>query len=252
MEEGIAKPAAQAALWHAEALAGLGRSIGPGPGRPIVSGSLAGRIENTVLGLGACDGDVARVCRESRETGMRGVCCLPRDVRRCRDLLGVGPQRVVSVVGFPLCGGCAGAAALEGRRAVEDGADELDMVIDVRSLRAGDLARCRDKVAEVVDAAAGRPVKVILETGLLTEREAVCGAAAAEAGGAAFVKTCTGFGPRGVTLDDVRLLRAAVGERMGVKASGGIRDHAFAAALVDAGADVLGASNGLACLGAGG
>ncbi|MDD5308222.1 MAG: deoxyribose-phosphate aldolase [Deltaproteobacteria bacterium] len=248
MEEGITNPPAEVALWHEEALARLDVSRGAS-GRPVLSGSLAGRIENTVLSLGASDGDVARACREARDFGMRGVCCLPRDVRRCRDLLGAGAQRVVTVVGFPLCGGCAGAAAREGRRAVEDGADELDMVIDVRSLRAGELARCRDLVAEVVDAAAGRPVKVILETGLLTEREAVWGATAAEAGGAAFVKTCTGFGPRGATLEDVRLLRAAVGERMGIKAAGGIRDHAFASALVDAGADVLGASNGLACLG---
>jgi deoxyribose-phosphate aldolase len=147
-----------------------------------------------------------------------------------------------------LLGMSATDAAEQCRRVVDLGADELDMVIDVRAVRRDDVVAARDGVRRVVEAAQGHPVKVILETGLLSIEQIVVGCVAAEAGGAAFVKTCTGFGPRGATEQDVKLIRAALGARLGLKASGGIGNRDWAARLVGLGADVIGTSKGPECV----
>jgi deoxyribose-phosphate aldolase len=210
---------------------------------------MAGRIEHTLLGVTATDADVERLCREALEHRFRGVCCLPRDVSRCRVLLAGSGVLVVTVLDFPLAGGTPTEAATECARVLEAGADEVDMVVDVRALLQGELAAARDGVARVVAAAGSHPVKVILETGALDPLQIVDGCAAAEAGGASFVKTSTGFGPRGASVDDIRTMRACVGDRLGVKASGGIRTRDDAEQMVAAGADVLGTSSGPACAG---
>jgi deoxyribose-phosphate aldolase len=234
---------------HGTACRALGFTPGKGPGRPPEPPSMAGRIEHTLLGISAVDADVERLCGEAREHGFRGVCCLPRDVARCRDLLEGSGVLVVTVLDFPLAGGTPAEAAAECARVLEAGADEVDMVVDVRALKQGDLAAARDAVRRVVDAAGAHPVKVILETGALTSEQIVDGCAVSEAGGAAFVKTATGFGPRGATVEDIRIMRTCVGDRLGVKASGGVRDRDDAERMVAAGADVLGTSSGPACAG---
>ncbi|MBW2277330.1 MAG: deoxyribose-phosphate aldolase [Deltaproteobacteria bacterium] len=208
---------------------------------------MAGRIEHTLLGVSANDADVERLCREAREHQFRGVCCLPRDVARCRDLLEGTEVMVVTVLDFPLAGGTPEDAAAECARVIGAGAGEVDMVIDVRSLLQGNLEAARDGVARVVEAAGSHPVKVILETGALGPEQIIDGCAAAEAGGASFVKTATGFGPRGASVEDIRIMRACVGDRLGVKASGGVRTRDDAERMIAAGADVLGTSSGPAC-----
>lgn len=228
----------------------LGRRARPAPrGRPPEPASLAGRIEHTLLSTAATDDDVRRVCREAEAHAFRAVCCLPRDVAACRRRLEGTSSLVVTVLDFPLAQGGAAGAEAECRRAVEAGADEVDMVIDVRALKAGKLAAAAAGVRRVVKAAGRRPVKVILETALLTPGQIAQGAAVAEAGGAAYVKTSTGFSTRGASEEDVRILRAAVGDRLGIKASGGIRDRAAAERMIAAGADLIGTSNGPACVG---
>ena len=229
-----------------EGLLGAGPRSTP-PGRPPAPASIAGRIEHTLLSTAASDDDVRRVCREAEQHAFRAVCCLPRDVAPCRRLLDGTSSLVVTVVDFPLAQGGASAAEAECLRAVAAGADEIDMVIDVRAVRGGDLEAAAAGVRRVVAAADGRPVKVILETALLSDEQIVAAAAAAEAGGASYVKTSTGYSTRGASAADIRILRAAVGERLGIKASGGIKDRAAADALIAAGADLIGTSNGPKC-----
>ncbi|MCK9459355.1 MAG: deoxyribose-phosphate aldolase [Proteobacteria bacterium] len=234
---------------HAEAVAALAGLGAPrsSPGRPAEPSSMAGRIEHTLLASSATEEDVRRVCREAERHELRAVCCLPRDVAACRRRLDGTAVLVVTVLDFPLAGG--GAAEDECRRAVEAGADEVDMVVDLRALRSGRLVVAARGVRRVVKAARGRPVKVILETGLLTPEQIAAGAAVVEIGGAAFAKTSTGYGPRGANVEDIRILRAVLGDRLGIKASGGIRDSKAAEAMVAAGADLIGTSNGPACAG---
>jgi deoxyribose-phosphate aldolase len=234
---------------HAAALSALRCSPCGGHGRPPAPPGMAGRVEHTLLRVSATDADVVRLCAEARAHRLRGVCCLPRDVARCRALLDGSGVLVVTVLDFPLAGGTAAEAAAECARVLAAGADEVDMVVDVRALLQGDLAAARDGVARVVAAAGTHPVKVILETGALAPAQIIDGCAAAEAGGAAFVKTATGFGPRGASVEDIRIMRASVGERLGVKASGGIRTRDDAERMVAAGADVLGTSSGPVCAG---
>jgi deoxyribose-phosphate aldolase len=201
------------------------------------------RIENTLLRLDADVQDVRQLCQDAIVHKMRAVCCMPRDVAECRRFLTGSDVLVVAVINFPLSGSCAKLCALESQNAVADGADELDYVVDLRALRSGKLELVRDGVRNVVDSGAV-PVKAILETGILTPEAMAHGAMAAEAGGAAFVKTSTGFGPRGAESLDIEVLRLAVQNRMGIKASGGIRTREIADRLVLAGADLLGSSSG--------
>jgi deoxyribose-phosphate aldolase len=210
--------------------------------------SFAKRIEHTLLKPDSSKADVTVACEAAKEYGFRSVCCFPKDVARCRDLLGGTDILIVTVLNFPLAGCAPSVVDFECRGALEDGADEVDMVADLRALIHGNLGAVRDGVARIVASAGSKPVKVILETGLLTKEQIVFGVAAAEAGGALYVKTSTGFGPRGASVDDVAIMRAAVGGRLGVKASGGIKRRAFAKELVDAGADLIGTSSGPECV----
>jgi deoxyribose-phosphate aldolase len=207
---------------------------------------LAQRIEQTLLRPDAMRAEVLHLCEEACEHGFGAVCVHPLHVAACAGMLHGTRVRVVSVVGFPLGANRTETKVFEAAAAVSDGAHEIDMVLPLGALREGDDDGVRRDVEAVVRAVAPRPVKVILETGLLERSEKLRACALACDAGAAFVKTCTGFGPGGATVDDVRLLRAAVGDAMGVKASGGIRDAATARAMVEAGADRIGTSAGVA------
>jgi deoxyribose-phosphate aldolase len=229
-----------------EKLLGKGQASAS-PGRPKAPSSIAGRIEHTLLSTSATDEDVKRICREAEQFSFRSVCCLPRDVAVCKRRLEGTSSLVVTVVDFPLAQGGAAFAEAETHRATDAGADEIDMVIDVRALKAGDLDAAVNGVRRVVAAAGGRPVKVILETALLTNEQIAIGAAVSEAGGASFVKTSTGYSSRGASAEDIRIMRAAVGDRLGIKASGGIRDREAAEVMIAAGADLIGTSNGPKC-----
>jgi deoxyribose-phosphate aldolase len=208
---------------------------------------LAGIIDHTCLAPDAGRREIDRLCREAAEYGFKSVCVNPLWVGLAAKLLGGRRPLVCSVVGFPL--GATTAKAFETARAVADGADEIDMVIPVGHLKQGSHDVVRRHITEVVEAAAGRPVKVILETCLLERREKVAACRLAVEAGAAWVKTSTGFGAGGATEADVRLMAETAGDRAGVKASGGIRTFEQALAMVKAGAGRLGCSRSVEIVG---
>jgi deoxyribose-phosphate aldolase len=205
---------------------------------------LADRIDHTVLKPETTRADVERLCRETREHVFASACVAPAWVRDAARFLDGTPSRVCAVIAFPHGTSVSGIKAEEARRALDDGATELDMVIAVGLLKSGDAAAVERDIRAVVEPARRSKalVKVILETSLLSAEEKALACRLAEAAGADFVKTSTGFGPGGATVADVELLARTVGGRLGVKASGGIRSLDFALALFDAGATRLGCS----------
>ena len=213
---------------------------------PWTRQTLAATIDHTLLRPDASGDAVRRLCREALAYGFASVCVAPCHVALAAAALEGRGGCLGTVVGFRLGQEDSVIKAAEALRARELGAREIDMVLNVGWLKEGALAAVEDEIRAVVTAVRGVPVKVILETCLLTdaEKETACGLA--ERGGARFVKTSTGFGSGGATVEDVRLLRRAVGSRLGVKASGGIRTLEGALALLAAGADRLGCSAGVA------
>jgi deoxyribose-phosphate aldolase len=201
---------------------------------------------------------IDRHCAEARTHLLYAVCVSPQWVTRAVELLRETPVQVVTVVGFPLGANTSATKAFECASAVRQGASEIDMVISLGALKAGDRFGVRDDIATVVKAADGHAVKVILETAYLTDSEKQLACSLAEEAGAHFVKTSTGFarqeflvGPgqsSGATVHDIRLLRSCVGDRLRIKASGGIRSADLARELVAAGADRIGTSAGPALL----
>lgn len=220
--------------------------------------TLAQRIEHTLLSPLTMRAHIDRHCAEARTHQLFGVCVSPVWVARAYELLHDTPVAIVTVVGFPLGANTSSSKAFECATAVRQGATEIDMVISLGALKAGDRFGVRDDIAAVVKAADGRPVKVILETAYLRDAEKLLACALAEEAGAQFIKTSTGYarpelaGPGqslGATIHDVRLIRSCVGERLRIKASGGIRSIDLARELVAAGADRIGTSSGPALLG---
>ncbi len=206
---------------------------------------LAPFIDHTVLAPGAGREDVLRACAEAREHGFAAVCVHPGAVADARAALRGAGVLAIAVVDFPRGEGDAGARVAEAAQAVRRGAEEVDLVVRLPALLAGRFEEVLDDLRAVVRAVPA-PVKVILETARLTRDQMVAGAALARCAGAAFVKTSTGFGGGGATLEDVALLRAVVGDAMGVKASGGIRTAADALAMIRAGASRVGSSSSVA------
>jgi len=212
--------------------------------------ALAAAIDHTLLSPGATPAAIERLCEEARGNRFHAVCVQGVHVARCaRALLG-SSVRVAGVVGFPLGGSATRVKVHEAACALEDGARELDVVVQLGHLLAGDERFVVADLAAVVQEArsVGALVKAILETGLLTQEQLTRACLLAREAGVDFVKTSTGFGPRGASLEDVACMRAAVGGELGIKASGGIRTHAFACALLAAGATRLGTSASLAIL----
>jgi deoxyribose-phosphate aldolase len=207
---------------------------------------LAPYIDHTLLKPGATESEIEKLCDEARRHRFASVCVNTSYTELCARLLAGSGVMVCSVVGFPLGAMSTEAKAFETRDAIRHGADEVDMVINVGKLKSGDFAYVCDDIRAVVQAAAGRTVKVIIETALLTDEEKVAACVLAKAAGAHFVKTSTGFGPGGATAEDVALMRRTVGDRMGVKASGGIRDCQTAIQMVESGANRIGASASVA------
>ncbi|HVA37810.1 MAG TPA: deoxyribose-phosphate aldolase [Candidatus Dormibacteraeota bacterium] len=207
---------------------------------------LAPLIDHTLLEPFATAADIERLCAEALRYGFATVCVNPIHVRRAAAALRGGAAGICSVAGFPLGATTSGQKAAEAAEAVRHGATEIDMVIDLGALRAGDDHRVRDDVRAVV-AAAGVPVKAIVESAALRGDELRRACEAALAGGAAFVKTSTGFhAAGGASARAVRAMRECVGGRAQVKASGGIRTRADAVAMIEAGAQRLGCSASVA------
>ncbi len=226
----VALPAAEAAEETAEA------------------GGIARMIDHTLLKPEATAQQIVQLCAEAREHHFASVCINPWYVRLAADLLSdVDDVEVCTVVGFPLGATTPQVKAYEALQAIADGATEVDMVINIGALKSRRFDAVARDIAAVVDVAhaADAIVKVIIEAALLTDEEKVAACLLAKQAGADFVKTSTGFGPGGATVEDVALMRAVVGAEMGVKAAGGIRSYAQAQAMLAAGANRLGASAGV-------
>lgn len=214
---------------------------------PFEAGRLAGTIDHTLLKADATAAAIDKLCEEARSNRFYSVCVNGSWVERCARTLQGSGVRVCAVVGFPLGAGSTAAKAFEAAKAAEDGAAEVDMVLAVGALLGGDESYVRDDIAAVVNAVRGKAiVKVIIETGLLNDEQKRTACRLAEEAGAHFVKTSTGFGPGGATVEDVRLMRAAVSPSVQVKASGGVRDYKTAVTMIEAGANRLGTSSGVA------
>ncbi len=215
-------------------------SVHPAP-QSLTPRSLAGLLDHTLLKPEATAKDIERLCAEAVRHGFKGVCVNPSRLALAAGLLAGCSPMPITVVGFPLGAAETRAKAREAAWCVEAGAREIDMVLNVGALKDGDHGLAGRDVAAVVQAA-GVPVKVIIETGLLDDREKETACRLAADAGAAFVKTCTGFSRGGATCEDVALMRRVVGSTLGVKASGGVRTREQALCLVAAGADRIGTS----------
>jgi deoxyribose-phosphate aldolase len=209
------------------------------------SDGLASLIDHTLLKPDAVRADIETLCAEAAQFGFASVCVSPVWVPLCHDLLQGSCARVCTVIGFPSGAHAPDVKAYEARRAVEQGAEEVDMVINIGALKSKDYALVEQDIRGVVQAAAPALVKVILETSLLTREEKIMGCSLAKAAGADYVKTSTGFAGGGATVEDIELMRETVGPEMGVKASGGVRTKEDAEAMVAAGATRIGASAGV-------
>jgi deoxyribose-phosphate aldolase len=206
---------------------------------------IASYIDHTALKPEITPGDVERLCREAIENRFAAVCVNPLYVTAAAGWLARSKVGLATVVGFPLGASTTSIKAREAWEALQQGATEIDMVMSVGLFKAGELKSVERDVAEVVRVADDKLVKVILETGLLTRDEIMQACRLCADAGAAYVKTSTGFGPRGASVDDVRAMKEAVGGRCKVKASGGIRTREQALAMIEAGALRIGTSAGV-------
>jgi len=208
--------------------------------------TLAKTIDHTLLKAVGTETQVRELCAEARSYRFASVCVNPVWVPLCAQVLAGSEVLVCTVIGFPLGANSTEIKVAEARLAVAQGADEVDMVMHVGAAKAGDWKTVEEDIRAVVKAAGNARVKVILETCYLTEDEKVKACEAAARAGAHFVKTSTGFGSGGATESDIRLMRKTVGDRLQVKASGGVRTCQEALAMLEAGADRIGASASIA------
>ena len=200
--------------------------------------NLARYIDHTNLKPTATPEDIKNLCGEAKKFGFKAVCVNSCYVALASELLKGSDVLVCAVAGFPLGAMSTAAKKFEAEQAVKDGAGEIDMVMNIGLAKDGDWKGIEEDILAVKQAARGAVLKVIIETCYLTDEEKI----------AAFVKTSTGFGPAGATIEDVRLMKKAVEGKALVKAAGGVRDKATALAMIEAGADRLGTSNGVAII----
>lgn len=229
------------------ACVGPGCRVSAAPGVGEVPADLARFIDHTLLRADATYSDIDKLCDEAAQFHFASVCINPIFVRRCADRLAGSSSVVCTVVGFPLGATPSENKALEARRAIREGASEIDMVISIGALKSGDTRYVEKDIRTVAEAThdGGAILKVILETALLTDEEKVAGCVAARKARADFVKTSTGFSTGGATAHDVELMAQAVERKLGVKAAGGIKSAEDAQRLIAAGATRIGASVGV-------
>lgn len=214
---------------------------------PSVATELARMIDHTLLRPEATKEQILKLCAEARQYGFASVCVNPTWVRLCAEQLRGTPVLVCTVVGFPLGATLPEVKAYETERCIAEGAQEIDMVINIGALKSKDYALVERDIRGVVNAAHARGalVKVIIEAALLEREEKIMACTLAKAAGADYVKTSTGFGPGGATVEDVMLMRQVVGGEMGIKAAGGVRTYEEARSMIQAGATRIGASAGV-------
>lgn len=205
-------------------------------------------IDHTLLKADSTQSQIDTILAEAKKYNFASVCLNPTWVSYAADALKDSDVKVCTVIGFPLGANTSAVKAFETKNAVENGADEVDMVINIGRAKDGDFAYVEEDIKAVVEASGDKLVKVIIEGCLLTDDEKVKACLAAKAAGADFVKTSTGFSTGGATVEDVRLMRQTVGPDMGVKAAGGARSLADAQAFIEAGASRIGTSAGIAII----
>jgi deoxyribose-phosphate aldolase len=215
------------------------------------SSSIAGMIDHTLLKANATQEEIGKLCEEARKYKFASVCVNPGYVALASRLLRGSSVMVCTVIGFPLGSTTPTVKAIEARDAIANGADEIDMVINIGALKSGNDQLVLDDIKAVREATRGKCLKVILETSYLTKDEKVRACKMSKQAQADFVKTSTGFGSGGATPEDIALMRETVGPEMGVKASGGIKNAEVAAAMVKAGANRLGTSASIAIVSGG-
>lgn len=203
-------------------------------------------IDHTILNADAKASEIQKLCQEAADYHFKTVCIQPYWVSFAKKELANTEVGITTVIGFPLGANTSAIKAAEAKAAVEDGATEVDMVINIGALKSMDEETVLKDIEAVVQAIAGQAtVKVIIETALLNDGEKILASQLAKKAGANFVKTSTGFSTAGATVEDIRLMRKTVGPDMGVKASGGIRSYEDAMAMIEAGASRIGASSGI-------
>lgn len=201
-------------------------------------------IDHTLLKQDASPEQIVKLCEEAKEFDFMSVCVNPAYVPLAAQCLKDSDVKVCTVIGFPLGMNLTKTKVEEAQLAIKEGADEIDMVINVGMLKAGHDDYVEEEIRELKAVAGSKVLKVIIETCLLTDEEKVRACIASKNAGADFVKTSTGFSTGGATAHDVALMRKTVGPKMGVKASGGVRTHEDLMAMVEAGANRIGTSNG--------
>lgn len=204
---------------------------------------IASKIEHTDLKPDATIDDIVKLCNESKQYGFFGVCVNSQYIEIAKEQLKGTSCKVIAVVGFPLGACLSDIKAEEARQAINMGADEIDMVMAIGLLKSKKYDDVINDIRKVVNATGDLPVKVIIETALLSEDEKRKACELVKMAGAAFVKTSTGFSKGGATVEDVKLMRSVVGNEIGIKAAGGIRDYDAAISMIEAGADRLGCSS---------
>lgn len=210
---------------------------------------LAKYIDHTLLKAEASQEEIETIISEAKDYNFASVCVNPSWVAFCAKALANTEVKVCTVIGFPLGATTSETKVFEAKDAIKNGAEELDLVINIAALKDGQQDVVKEEIQAIVDLAGEEVLtKVIIETSLLSEEEKLTACKLAKEAGADFVKTSTGFSTGGATLEDIKLMRETVGEDMGVKASGGIRDKATALAMIQAGATRIGASAGVAIM----
>lgn len=203
-------------------------------------------IDHTILKADATKDMIETLCNEAKEYKFKAVCVNPTHIELCKEILKDSDVLVATVIGFPLGANTKEVKAFETLDAIKRGADEVDMVINIGALKDKDYLKVKEDIEAVVNAAKDKAiVKVIIETSLLTDEEKAKACELSLEAGADFVKTSTGFSTGGATIEDVRLMKKIVGDKMEVKASGGVRDLASAKEMIEAGATRLGTSSGI-------
>lgn len=210
--------------------------------------NFAKMIDHTLLKADATRLDIEKLCQEAKQYNMKSVCVNPTWVKFAKEKLQDSSVFVCTVIGFPLGATTSEVKAFETKNAIENGADEIDMVINIGALKNKQYDIVLEDIQKVVEAANNKTVKVIIETALLSNEEKIKACELAVKAGAHFVKTSTGFSKSGATVEDVQLMRKTVGEHVGVKASGGIRSLEDMKKMIEAGATRIGASSGIQIL----
>lgn len=209
--------------------------------------NLSAYIDHTLLKVDATNEQILKLCEEAKQHHFAAVCVNPTWVKTCVDFLKGSDVKVCTVVGFPLGATTSEAKAFEAKNAVDNGAKEIDMVINIAAVKAGDKEAVENDIRAVMQAVGNQGiVKVIIETCLLTDEEKIFATEAVIHAGAHFVKTSTGFSTGGATIEDVRLMKQIVGNQIQIKAAGGVRTQSDALAMIEAGANRIGTSGGIA------